>query len=411
MDDDAEGVHRFAIEQHVELHELARPIRQEFVVERRVAAGDRLELVIEVENDLGERKLPVELDARRIEILHAAIHAAPLLSQVHNAADVLGRHEDPGLDVRLFDPIDFGAVRQQARILDQLHAAIGLVDVVLDIRNRADKIEIELTLQSLAHDFHVQEAEEAAPEAEAQCHRGLRLVMQRGIVQLQFGEGVPELLILLGVGRIESRKDHRLDVAVAREQLHIPMLGVEHRIPRPRLPDPPHVRDQVADLARLQLLGGLVAQLQIADLVHFVEVVAVRAERDLHPGADHAVHDANRGYGATVAVVVGIEDQRTKRGFVVAARRRHPRDHRLEQLRNPSPLLCRDTQDLIRLSADQVVDLLGAFLRLGAGQIDLVEDGYDFQAGVHGQQQIGQRLGLNALRRIHDQNRALAGNQ
>ena len=57
------------------------------------------------------------------------------------------------------------------------------------------------------------------------------------------------------------------------------------------------------------------------------------------------------------------------------------------------------------------MDLLGAFVRLGAGEVDLVEDGYDFQAGVHGQQQIGQRLGLNALRRIHDQNRALAGNQ
>src|SRR5258708_27593766 len=87
------------------LHELARPIRQELIVERGVAAGDRLQLVVKVEDDLGQGELPVELDARGIEILHAAVHAAPLLSQVHDAADVLGRRENAGFHVRLFDAI------------------------------------------------------------------------------------------------------------------------------------------------------------------------------------------------------------------------------------------------------------------------------------------------------------------
>jgi len=74
-------------------------------------------------------------------------------------------------------------------------------------------------------------------------------------------------------------------------------------------------------------------------------------------------------------------------------------------------LFCRNAQNLIRRGADQVVDLMGPLVRLGTRQIDLVQDGYDFQAGVHGQQEIGQRLCLNPLRRIHNQNRALAGNQ
>ena len=147
--------------------------------------------------------------------MHAAIYAAPLLPQVHDAANVLGRREDARFDVRLLDAVHFRAMRQQARVLDQLHAAIGPVDVVLDVRDRADQVEIEFPLQPLAHDLHVQETEEATAEAKAQRHRGLRLVVQRGIVQLQLGQGVAELFILLGVGGVEARKDHRLDVAVA----------------------------------------------------------------------------------------------------------------------------------------------------------------------------------------------------
>jgi len=78
--------------------------------------------------------------------------------------------------------------------------------VVLDVRHRADQVEIELPLQPLAHDLHMQEAEETAPKAEAERHGGLRLVVQRGVVQLQFRERVPKLLILLGVGRVEPAK-------------------------------------------------------------------------------------------------------------------------------------------------------------------------------------------------------------
>ncbi len=57
------------------------------------------------------------------------------------------------------------------------------------------------------------------------------------------------------------------------------------------------------------------------------------------------------------------------------------------------------------------MDLVGPLVRLRAGEIDFVEHGYDFQPGIHRQQQVGQGLGLNPLRRIHDQNGAFTGNQ
>src|SRR2546430_9458270 len=60
MDDDRERVHRVAVEQHVELDEVGRAVLEELVVERRIATGDRLQLVVEVEDDLGEREFPAE---------------------------------------------------------------------------------------------------------------------------------------------------------------------------------------------------------------------------------------------------------------------------------------------------------------------------------------------------------------
>ena len=59
----------------------------------------------------------------------------------------------------------------------QLHRAVGVVDVVLHVRHRRDQIEVELALQPLLHDLHVQQAEEAAAEAEAERGGRLRLVV------------------------------------------------------------------------------------------------------------------------------------------------------------------------------------------------------------------------------------------
>jgi len=61
--------------------------------------------------------------------------------------------------------------------------------------------------------------------------------------------------------------------------------------------------------------------------------------------------------------------------------------------------------------ADHGFDLLANALRLGRGQIDLVDHGDDFQVVVQRQVGIGERLRLHALRRVHHQQGAFAGLQ
>ena len=50
-------------------------------------------------------------------------------------------------------------------------------------------------------------------------------------------------------------------------------------------------------------------------------------------------------------------------------------------------------------------------LRLGGGQVDLVDDGDKLQIVLVGQVDVGERLRLDALRGVHDQQRALAGGE
>src|SRR5213596_2279221 len=160
MDDDRERVHRVAVEQYVELDEVSRAVLEELVVERRIATGDRLQLVVEVEDDLGEREFQAELDARRVHVMHALVHAAPLLAQLHDAADVLGRRHDPRLDVRFLDVVDGRAVRHEARVLAQPHGGVRLVHGVLHFHKTDGTMQLVENPSLMPHGSAVDHIEE-----------------------------------------------------------------------------------------------------------------------------------------------------------------------------------------------------------------------------------------------------------
>ena len=93
------------------------------------------------------------------------------------------------------------------------------LDAVRDVRRGHEQVEVELALEPLAHDLHVQQAEEAAAEAEAERLRRLRLVEERRVVQLQPLERVAELRVVVGVRREQPGEHHRLDLLVAGHRL------------------------------------------------------------------------------------------------------------------------------------------------------------------------------------------------
>ena len=78
---------------------------------------------------------------------------------------------------------------------------------------------IELALEPLLHDLHVQEAEEAAAEAEAQRDRRFRLEEERGVVEPQLLERVAQLRVLAAFDRVHAGEDHGLDFLEPGERL------------------------------------------------------------------------------------------------------------------------------------------------------------------------------------------------
>src|SRR5688572_15283087 len=87
VNDDAESVDRLAVQQHIELHEFPGAIGKELIVERRIAARNRLQLVVEIEDDFRQRKLEMKFDARRVQVMHPLVDAATLLAELHDATD------------------------------------------------------------------------------------------------------------------------------------------------------------------------------------------------------------------------------------------------------------------------------------------------------------------------------------
>ena len=66
---------------------------------------------------------------------------------------------------------------------------------------------------------------------------------------------------------------------------------------------------------------------------------------------------------------------------------------------------------MVRGQPDDVFDLTARFVRLCAGKIDLVDDGDNLEPAVDGEVGVGQRLRLDALGGVHQQQRSLAGGQ
>ena len=100
-------------------------------------------------------------------------------------------------------------VRHVGRIVQFDLLAVGQLDLVDDRRRGRDQVEVELARQPLLDDLQMQEAEEAAAEAEAERGGGLRLVAEGGVVEAELADRGAQVLEIGGVDREDAAEDHR----------------------------------------------------------------------------------------------------------------------------------------------------------------------------------------------------------
>src|SRR3990172_9437021 len=207
--DDRQGVDRVPVQQDVELDQVRAPELEEVVVERGVAPRQGLQLVVEVDDDLGQREVEGEVNALA-DVLHRLVVTAGLLGELVDRAHELGGQEDRAPDERLLDLRDVPDGRELGRVVDLGGLPLGRHHPVADRRGGGDQGQPELALEPLLDDLHVEQPQEAASEAEAQRDRGLRLEAEGGVVEPELLQRIPQRLVLGVLQRVESREDHRL---------------------------------------------------------------------------------------------------------------------------------------------------------------------------------------------------------
>ncbi len=402
VDDDRERLDRVAGDQDLHLDEVGGLVAQTVVVVGGVALGAALEGVEEVRDDLAKRHVVGELDPLRGEVLHADGGPALLVAEAHDGAHVFFGADDGGADHGLPDLVE--VLRQVARVGDLDGLAVRL-DLVLHARGGGYEVQPELPLQPLLHDLHVQEPQEPAAEPEAHP-RVLRLVEERGVVELQLGERVPEALELVPLGRVEAAEDGRQDLGVAGKGLGGGVLRTRHRVADAEGLDVLEAGYHVAYLARPERRQGggfrrVAAHLEQLELL-------LRAHRlDSVSLAQLAVEEAGQRDDAAVRIVVGVEDKGPR---LLAARRRRgdPVHDGVQDIYDALAGLGRDLEYLVLFHPEELDELCGGGRHVCYWQVYLVQDRDDLQVLLHREIEVRQRLGLDALACVHDEEGAFA---
>ena len=408
VDQHGERVDRLLVDQDRHLDQVALAVVGEVVVEGGIALGDRLQPVVEVEDDLVERQVVLQHGALA-DIGEVDLDAAAVLAEFQDRAEIVVGRQDRGADPRLLDGEDLHDVGHVGRVVQLLLGAVAQVQAIDDRRRGGDEVEVELALQPLLDDLEVEQAEEAAAEAEAEGGRGLHLVGEAGVVEAQLAHGGAQFLELGGVDREKAAEDDGLRRLEARQRVRGRALVLGDRVADARVG---HFLDRAgeeAELARAELVDG--EHLWREDAGALDEVFCV--------GLHHAdglallqapVDDAHQHDDAEIGVVPAIDQHGLERGVDVAlARRRQLVDDGLQHVGDADAGLGRDEHGVRRVDADDFLDLLADALRLGGGKVDLVQDHDDLVVGVDGLVDVGQRLRLDALRGVDDEQRALAG--
>ncbi len=359
-------------------------------------------MIEEIDDDLGERNLKIKLHAVRGGIFLLLEDAAPLGDQVHDGAVVIGGRDDLDVHPRLADLGDGARVGQFGGRVDRDDLTGQRGHFVLHRGRGEEHIQQVLAFNALLDDLHVEESQKARAEAESERLRRLRLEGERGVVELQFFERLAQVGVIVRFDGVDARKDHRLGMAVARQRFGGRIGGAGDGVAHAAFVHGLETRGDVTDLARPQTLDGLHARREDADL-HGAHIDLGGEHAQHVRGLERAFDHAHVRDDALVGVVMRVEDQRAQGDAVRVFGRRHTLDDGLQHLVHVQAVLGRDADDALGGHADQAGDVFGHFVGTGRGQVDLVDHGDNFQVRFESLVEVGQRLGLDALGRVHYQ--------
>ncbi len=279
--------------------------------------------------------------------------------------------------------VDHRRVRQSRRIVNFLLPTLLVIYHIRYVRHGGDDIHIELTVQTLLHNLHVEQAQESATEAEAQGHRTLRREGQGSIVELQLFERSTQVLVIAWVDRINTCEDHWLHLLETSDGFLTRTSDMRDGITHLHLGGILDTRDDVAYLTGTQLIARNHIHLEHTYLVGIILHARIE-ELHLVTLTDHTILYLEVSDDATEGVEHGVENQSLQRSLVIALGMRNTIDHCLQDILDTLARLTRRTKDVLMLATDEIDNLVLHLVRHGGRHIYLVDDRDNLQVMLDG---------------------------
>ena len=299
-------------------------------------------------------------------------------------------------------------IRHSARVMHFLYPTLLVVNHIRYVGHSGNDVHVKLAVETFLHDFHMEQPKEAAAETESQSQRRLRLESQRGIVQLQFFQRSTQVLIILGLYRINSRKDHRLHFFESFDCLVARTGNVRNGISHLHFLRGLDARNNISYVTRTQLVTRNHIHLQYSDFIGIVFLTGIE-ELHLVSFPNDSVYYLEISNDSTEGVEYRVENQRLQWSRLIPNGMRNALYYRLQNIFHTHAGLSRSTDNVFPLAAQQIDDFILHFFGHCTGHITFVHDRNDFQIVFQCHIKVGYGLSLYSLRRIHHQQCAFAG--
>ncbi len=349
-------------------------------------------------------------NTRIIKIGHVIIFTALFLAQLHHRAHVVLGHDNRSIYVRLLHVVNDGGVRKERGVIHHLHLAVSAEHLVNYVRRSGNQAQVIFTLQALLDNIHMQKAQKAAAEAKAQGGRGFRLKHQRGIIELQLFQGITQIIVIRIFNRIQAAVHHRRSLAVAWQCLRRGVLRISYSVAHACILNVLDAGSKKAYLALLQLVHVHNTWLKVAHLGD-IKFRTCCHHADLHALAQAPLHNAHVQHYALIGIKLRVKHQRLQRCGGISCRCRHARHNRLQHILNTQAGLGTAKHCVRSIYTDNVFNFFFNVVRVGAWQVNFVDNRDNLQIVVQRQVHVRQGLRLNALGRVNHQQRTLARSQ
>ena len=378
------------------------------IVKRGIAFRDGLQFVVEVDDDFCQGHVVIQFHTVARHIFLFDQFAALAQAKGHDVADIVCAGDNRGADIGLLDTVYLGGIGHSGGIVHLAQGAVLVKDVIAHVGHRGDDVHIELAVQTLLHNLHVEQAQKAAAETEAQGHGGFWLKGERCIVELQLFQAGAQLFEVLGLDGIDAGKDHGLHLLKPLDSFVAGGGHCGNRVAHFHFGGCLYAADDVTHIAAVQGLPRRKVHLEHTYLVSIVFLFRIDEEH-LFALSDGAVHDFEISDNSAEGIKHAVENQGLQGCVLIALWRGDALHDGLQDFIDSLAGLAGGPDDFFALAPQQFDDFVLDFLGHGVGHVAFIEHGDDFQIVLDGHVEVRDGLCLHALCGVHHQQAALAG--